>query len=252
MNPPSLQNHVALVTGSTTGLGKGIALGLAKAGAKVVMNYANNRERAETAFAEFESAGGEGVLIRASAIDESEINAMVEEATKTLGAIDIVVPNATPDQPQAPIENYDWEFYQQMLDFFVKSPYLLTRATLPHMKAKKWGRIINIGSEVYPASVGNFSAYVAAKGGQIGWTRSMATELASHGITVNVVNPGWIPTERHENDPQEVKDGYLATTPMAKWGTPEDVAEAVCYFASEEAGFVSGQTLNVNGARTPW
>lgn len=252
MNSRPLEGHVALVTGSSTGLGKAILFRLADAGAKVVMNYANNQARAEEAFEELQAAGGEGLLVRASAVDREAIEAMVAEVSRDLGTIDILVPNATPDQPHKPIEEYDWDFYQEMLDFFVKSPYLLARATLPGMKAQRWGRIINIGSEVYPASVGNFSAYVAAKGGQIGWTRSMASELAPAGITVNVVNPGWIPTERHADDPQEEKDGYVATTPMQRWGTPEEVGDAVLYFASPQAGFVSGQTLNVNGARTPW
>ena len=252
MKSKALEGHVALVTGSSTGLGKGVLFALAQAGAKVVMNYAHNQARAEAAFAELKAAGGEGVLIQASAVDADQIQAMVEQASAMLGKIDIVVPNATPDQPQKPIEEYDWEFYQSMLDYFVKSPYLLTKATLPSMKANGWGRIVNIGSEVYQASVGNFSAYVAAKGGQTGWTRSMATELAPHGITVNVVAPGWIPTERHADDPQEDKDGYRNTTPMNRWGRPADIGEAVCYFASNEASFVSGQTLCVNGARTPW
>ena len=252
MNPRPLEGHVALVTGSSTGLGKGILFRLASAGAKVVMNYANNQARAEAAFEELQAAGGEGLLIKASAVDAGEISAMIEQATKDLGTVDIVVPNATPDQPLKPIEEYDWAFYQTMLDFFVKSPFLLAQATLAGMKAQQWGRFVNIGSEVFPASFGNFSAYVAAKGGQIGWTRSMATELAPFGITVNVVNPGWIPTERHADDPQEAKDGYLNTTPMARWGTPEEIGDAVLYFASPQASFVSGQTLNVNGARTPW
>ena len=177
---------------------------------------------------------------------------MVKQTEEQLGSIDIVVPNATPDQPLKPIEEYDWEFYQQMLDFFVKSPYLLARAVLPGMKERGWGRIINIGSEVYQMSVSPFSAYVAAKGGQIGWTRSMSREMAPFGITVNTVNPGWIPTERHVDDPQEDKDAYLEAIPMKRWGIPEDVGEAVAYFASEEAGFITGQTLCVNGGNSPW
>ena len=119
------------------------------------------------------------------------------------------------------------------------------------MKKKRFGRIINVGSEVFQLSVPNFSAYVAAKGGQLGWTRSMAKELAPFGITVNQVAPGWIPTERHANDPQEAKDGYLAGIPAGRWGTPEDVATAVLYFASNEASFVTGQTTCVNGGLTP-
>ena len=131
-------------------------------------------------------------------------------------------------------------------------PLLLAQATLPAMKEKKWGRIINITSEVYAHSVPNFTAYVAAKGGQIGWSRSLAKELAPFGITVNMVAPGWIPVERHEKDPQEFKDAYLATIPAGRWGTPSDVAHAVRFFALEESAFISGQTLHINGAGTPW
>jgi 3-oxoacyl-[acyl-carrier protein] reductase len=120
------------------------------------------------------------------------------------------------------------------------------------MRQRRWGRIINITSEVFHRSVSPFSAYVAAKGGQIGWTRSMATELAPHGITVNSVAPGWVPVERHAKDPQEMKDAYLAIVPMGRWGTPDDVAYAVLYYASQEASFVTGQTLCVNGGNTPW
>lgn len=248
----SLQGHVALVTGSSTGLGKSMGMILGKAGAKVALNYQNNSERAAKAMEEFQAAGIECILTRGDVTDESDVSRIFDEIETRLGAVDILVVNATPEQPQRPIEEYDWDFYQQMLDFFVKSPYLLTRRALSSMKQNRWGRIINITSEVYHRSVSPFSAYVAAKGGQIGWTRSMATELAPFGITVNSVAPGWIPVERHENDPQAVKDAYLAVVPMGRWGTPEDVAFSVLYYASNEAAFVTGQTLCVNGGNTPW
>jgi 3-oxoacyl-[acyl-carrier protein] reductase len=177
---------------------------------------------------------------------------MIEAIEEKFGSLDILVPNATPDQPQKPIEEYDAEFYRQMYEFFVMSPFHLTRAVLPGMKKRGHGRIINITSEVFHSSVPEFSAYVAAKGGQIGWSRSMANELAPHGITVNTVAPGWIPTERHENDPQEDKDAYLKTIPLGRWGKPDDVGNAVSYFSSDEASFITGQTLCVNGGRTPW
>ena len=248
----TLKNHVALITGSTTGLGYGIAKVLGLAGAKVIMNYYNDEERANKAFSEFQSLGCEGVLVRGNVIDEKSVQKIVEEGESKFGEIDIVVPNATPDQPLKPIEEYDWEFYQQMINFFVKSPYLLTRATIGKMKKKQWGRIVNISSEVYQLSVSPFSAYVSAKGGQIGWTRSMSKELAPFGITVNTVNPGWIPTERHNDDPQEDKDAYLEQIPAGRWGVPEDVGEAVAYFSSEEASFITGQTICVNGGNSPW
>jgi len=248
----SLEGHVALVTGSTTGLGKGVAQALGKAGAKVGINYYNNTERAEKALAEFEALGATGMLVRGDVSSPEGVADVCGEVANKFGPIDILVPNATPDQPHKPIEEYDWDFYESMINFFIKSPFLLTKAILPGMKEKKWGRIINITSEVYHRSVGNFSGYVAAKGGQIGWSRSMATELAPYGITVNTVSPGWIPTERHDSDPQEDKDAYFATIPAGRWGKPEDVGEAVRYYASEEASFVTGQTLCVNGGSSPW
>ena len=250
--PLNLANHVALVTGSSKGLGKNIAFALAKAGAKVCINYANNQAKAQQTFAEFQELGYEGILFRADVTDPIQIKNMIKDIEDNLGIVDILVVNATPDQPQKPIEEYDWALYQQMIDFFIKSPFLLTQATLSSMKENKWGRIINIGSEVYQTAVPNFSAYVAAKGGQIGWTRSMATELAPYGITVNVVNPGWIPVERHEKDSQKMKDDYLSEIPAGRWGVPQDVADALVYFASEESAFVSGQTICVNGGKTPW
>ncbi len=248
----SLDGRIALVTGSSTGLGKGIAQAFGQAGAKIAVNYYNNSSRAEKTVAEFKELGITCDLFKANVIDESSVNSMFDEIESKLGAVDILVPNATPDQPLKPIDEYDWEFYQSMLDFFIKSPYLLTRRAMPHMKKQNWGRIINITSEVYHLSVAPFSAYVAAKGGQIGWSRSMAKELAADGITVNMIAPGWIPTERHESDPQEMKDGYLANIPMKRWGTPGDVGAAAVYYASEEAAFITGQTICVNGGNSPW
>ena len=248
----SLEGRVALVTGSSRGLGRGIALALGKAGAKVVVNYFNDRASAEDAMGEMKAAGVHAMLIRADASDPEQVEDMVQSASEKLGTVDVVVPNATPDQPQKPIEEYDADFYRQMYDFFVMGPYHLARAALPGMKKQGWGRIVNVTSEVFHCSVPNFSAYVAAKGGQIGWSRSMASELASFGITVNTVAPGWIPTERHANDPQDALDAYFETIPMGRWGTPKDVGDAVTFFASEEASFFTGQTLCANGGRTPW
>jgi len=245
-----LKGKVALVTGSTTGLGKAMAIHLGRAGAKVALNYANNQSRAEAALAEFREAGCEGDVFRASVVDPDDVTRLEAEVREALGPIDILVLNATPDQPIKPIEEYDWAFHQSMLDFFVKSPFLLTRAVLPGMKERRYGRIINIGSEVYDRGVPNFSPYVAAKGAQRGWTRSMSQELAPFGITVNMISPGWIPVERHENDPVERKEGYLSLIPVGHWGVPADIAAAAVYFASDEANFVTGQTLVVNGGMT--
>jgi 3-oxoacyl-[acyl-carrier protein] reductase len=216
-----LDGRVALVTGSSKGLGKAIALRLGAAGARVALNYKNDEASARAAWDEYRAAGHAGGLYRASAIDEGEVDAMVAQVEHELGPIDIVVVNATPAQPLKPIEEYDWDFHQAMLDYFVKSPFLLTR-----------------------------SAYVAAKGAQNGWTRSMARELAPFGITVNMVSPGWIPVERHKDDPAEMKDEYLRGIPVGRWGVPDDVAGAVLYLASDEASFVAGVDLHVNGGVT--
>lgn len=248
----SLSQKVALVTGSSRGLGFGVARVLGKSGARIVLNYLNDRETAEKAVQLLKEDRIHAMLVRADASDPKQIASMVESVEEKFGSLDILVPNATPDQPQQPIEEYDADFYRQMYDYFVMSPFHLTRAVLPGMKKRGHGRIINITSEVFHCSVPEFSAYVAAKGGQIGWSRSMANELAPHGITVNTVAPGWIPTERHENDPQDAKDEYLKTIPLGRWGKPEDVGNAVSYFASDEASFITGQTLCVNGGRTPW
>ena len=245
-----LDGRTALVTGSTTGLGLEMAHGLGRAGARVALNYANDRSRAEGAFAAFEDAGGRGGLFRGSIIDSDDIDRLVAEIGEMLGPIEILVLNATPDQPHRPIEEYDWAFHQSMLDFFIRSPFLLARAVLPGMKARRRGRIINIGSEVVARGVGEFSPYVAAKAGQNGWNRSMATELAPWNITVNMVSPGWIPVARHESDPQEDKDAYRDLIPMDRWGVPADVAGCVTFLAGDAAGFITGQNIHVNGGMT--
>lgn len=246
----SLAGKVALVTGSTKGLGKAIAMALGRAGASVALNYQHDRQAAERAFAEFQAAGLHGGLFRGDVSSERGVQKLVEAVAQRLGPVDILVVNATPAQPQKPIEQYDWAFHQQMLDFFVKSPYLLTRAVLPHMKQQRWGRIVNIGSEVFRRGVPNFSAYVAAKGAQAGWTRSMANELAPWQITVNIVSPGWIPVERHQDDPQEQKDGYLALIPLRRWGVPDDLGGIVTLLASDAGAFITGQDIAVNGGMT--
>ena len=246
----SLHGRVALITGASRGLGKAMAFGLARAGAKVAINYANSREHADRTFREIRDAGLHGMLVRANVTDEAEVARMCTEIEAELGPVDIAVYNATGPQPLKPIEEYDWAFYQEMYDFFVKSPFLITRRVLPHMKKQRWGRIINITSEVFRRGTHPFSAYVAAKGAQTGWTRAMAGELAPWGITVNAVAPGWIPVERHANDPEEMKEGYRKLIPMGHFGIPSDVAGAVTFLASDAARFVTAADIPVNGGMT--
>lgn len=243
----SLAGRTALVTGSTRGLGKAMALALGRAGAKVALNYANDPAVAERALADLTRQGIKAMLVKADVTSPEEVERMVFRIAQELGPVDILVSNATCLQPLKPIEQYDWAFYQTMIDFFIKSPFLLTRACLPHMKKQRWGRIITIGSEAFEKGFANFTAYVAAKGGQKGFSRSLALELAPTGVTVNVVSPGWVPVERHANDPQEEKDAYLATVPMKRWGVPDDVSGAVVFLASPQASFITGQNINVNG-----
>jgi 3-oxoacyl-[acyl-carrier protein] reductase len=250
--PFRLDGRVAWVTGSSRGLGKTIAETLAAAGARTVVNAYANPDQGEAVVAGIRAKGGEAMLVTGSALEAADVNRMAGEIEAEFGAVDIVVANATPEQWMRPVEEYSWEEYQSMVDAFIKSPFLLAQRLVPGMKARARGRFVNITSEVYHSGVPKFSAYVAAKGGQIGWSRSMATELAPHGITVNTVAPGWIPVERHDGIEEEAKAVYFKTIPMGRWGEPVDIANAVTYFASNEASFVTGQTLLVNGGRTPW
>ena len=245
-----LANRTALVTGSTRGLGKQIALELARRGARVAMNFHGNQEVADAAFEELQAIDGAHCLVRADVTEESGVNELLSKVAAHIGPVDILVPNATCDQPLMPIEEYDWAFAQRMVDFFIKSPFLLTKACLPHMKGQGWGRIVHITSEVFDGAWPNFCPYVAAKGGQIGLAKSNAAEVAPHGITVNMVAPGWIPVERHDDATEEDKRAYLALNPMGRFGTPADVAAAVAYLASDDAKFVTGVTVSVNGGRT--
>ena len=248
--PNRLPTRTALVTGSTRGLGKQIALSLANAGYRVAMNYHGDQEVAEVAFADLEAVGGEHCLVRSDVTDEAAVHHAVAEIESELGGIDILVINATCEQPLKRLDEYDWPFFQRMVDFFMKSPFLLTKACLPHMRQQRWGRVIHITSEVFQGAWPEFCPYVSAKGGQIGLAKSNAAELAADGITVNMVAPGWIPVERHAGATATDKEAYLASAPMGCFGEPEDVAEAVRYFASESAGFVTGTSLPVNGGRT--
>jgi 3-oxoacyl-[acyl-carrier protein] reductase len=246
----SLNGRVALVTGSTRGLGKAIALELARRGAGVAMNYAHSRETAESAFAELRTVSRDSMLVGGDVTQPFDVDRMVAEVGERLGPIDVLVINATGPQDMKPFEDYEWSCFAAMYEFFVKSPMLLTKACLPHMKQQRWGRIVHITSEVFTMGWANFSAYAAAKGGQTGLARSNAREFAPFGVTVNMVAPGWIPVERHAGDPQAAKDAYVAEIPAGHFGKPHDVADAVAYLAGEGAGFVTGQCVHVNGGHT--
>ena len=148
------------------------------------------------------------------------------------------------------IEDSTWNDYLDQLNFFVKGPLLLTKAVLPGMKNKNEGRIINIGSEVVQLGNPEFANYVTAKSAQVGMTRSWANELGSHGITVNLVNPGFIPVERHSDLSPESIEEYRKNVPLKKMGEPSDIANTVVFLASNESRFITGQSISVNGGNT--
>jgi 3-oxoacyl-[acyl-carrier protein] reductase len=245
-----LDGKVALVTGASRGLGAAITRKLAGCGARTAVNYFASPDLARKLVGEIRQAGGTADLFRADVRDAQEVATLVAQVHKVFGPVDILVINATGPQPNLRIEDLTWRACLDQLEFFVKSPLLLVQAVLASMKERRFGRIINIGSEVVECGVPLFSSYVSAKGAQLGLTRSWAMELAPWRITVNLVAPGWIPTERHANDPQVAKDTYAMTVPMGHMGVPEDVAEAVAFLASDGARFITGQKLSVNGGHT--
>ncbi len=248
----TVKDRVALVTGSTTGLGKAMALALARSGARVAFNYFRNAGRAERCKQELKKLDSAWTMAHGDVSTKEGVDKVCTAVEKELGPVEILIVNATPDQPQMPIESYTWQHFQTMIDFFIKSPYLLVQRTVGSMKSRRFGRILNIGSEVFNRGVPNFTAYVSAKGGQLGFTRSLANELAPFSITVNMISPGWIPVERHEKDPQPMKDGYKALIPMGRWGVPDDVTGAAVFLCSNESSFITGQSFCINGGMTVW
>ncbi len=246
----NLQGKTALVTGASRGLGAAIACKLAECGARTALNYFGSPDKAGRVLDRIRQAGGTAEMYRADVRDESEVASLVERASEQFGPIDILVINATGPQPFIKLDELTWRQCLDQLEFFVKSPVLLTKGVLPSMKQRRRGRIINIGSEVFERGVPEFSNYVSAKGAQLGLTRSWAMELAPWQITVNLVAPGWIPTERHADDSQESKDAYAAAVPMRHMGEADDVAEAVAFLASDGARFITGQKIAVNGGNT--
>jgi NAD(P)-dependent dehydrogenase (short-subunit alcohol dehydrogenase family) len=245
-----LNSRVALVTGASRGLGAAIARALAEDGAKVAVNFFAGADKANAVVAGIRKAGGVAQAFGADVRDEGQVDRLSREVTQSLGPIDILVVNATGEQPMLPIEEIDWRTCLDQLEFFVKSPLLLVKATLAGMKARKYGRIIQIGSEVFEAGLGRFSNYVSAKGAQLGLTRSWARELGPWGITVNSVSPGWIPTERHADIPDHVKEEYASRTPLKRLGLPEEVGKTVVFLASDAGAFITGQKISVNGGNT--
>jgi 3-oxoacyl-[acyl-carrier protein] reductase len=244
-----LVSRVALVTGSSRGLGRSIALRLARDGFAVAVNGRRGDGQVREVADAIRDVGGLADDFVADVTDERQVTELVAAVADRLGPVEVLVVNATGAQPEADLTDVAWEDHLAQLDFFVKSPVLLARAVVPGMQARRFGRIVHIDSEVAHRPPPGRSAYVTAKSAQIGLMRSWARELAPSGITVNTVAPGFIPVERHADVPGDVRDAYLASVPAGRMGTPEDIAHAVSFLASDQAGFVTGQRIVVDGGR---
>jgi len=246
----SLSHNVALVSGSSRGLGAAIAKKLAAHGAKVAINYHRNEGRAQQVKNDITAKGGVAEVFQADVRDKQQVSSLCQQIQTKFGAVDILVLNATSNHYHYSIEDMKWEHMLEMMDYFVKSPLLLTQELVKGMKQMGRGRIIHIGSEVFEQGIPNFSNYVAAKGAQLGLTRSWANELAPHNITVNLVAPGWIPTDMHASEPEENKQAYREKVPLQRMGEADDVAAMVSFLASDDAKFITGQKISVNGGNT--
>jgi 3-oxoacyl-[acyl-carrier protein] reductase len=247
---PVAHQRVALVTGSSRGLGAAIARRLARDGLAVAVNGRRGDKQADEVSRSIRAGGGTAETCYADVTDERQVAELAVAISSRLGPVDVLVLNATGPQPEAPVTEVAWADHLAQLDFFVKSPVLLGRALLPGMQARRFGRIVHVDSEVAHQPPPGRSAYVAAKNAQIGLALGWARELAPFGITVNTVAPGFVPVERHADVPDEIRNAYLASVPAGRMGTPGDIAHAVSFLASEEAGFITGQRIVVDGGRS--
>ncbi|SEG90972.1 3-oxoacyl-[acyl-carrier protein] reductase [Nonomuraea solani] len=238
---------VALVTGASRGLGAVIARRLAADGLAVAVNYHSDSAGAQRVVDDIRAAGGTADAFAADVTDEAGVTRLIAGVAGRLGPVSVLVANATGPQPAIGFEDLTWQSHLDQLTFFVKSPTLLLQAALPGMKELGGGRVIQIGSDVVDRRLPGMSAYIAAKAAQHALTEVWARELGPHGITVNVVAPGWIPVERHSGLDLST---YRAEVPLRRMGTPDDVAGAVAYLASDGAAFVTGQRVTVNGGHT--
>ena len=240
-----LKGHVALVTGASQGIGRAIAAELAKRGAAVAL-AARNEEKLNAVRDEIVSAGGKAEVFKLDVANEDEIKATVKAVIEKLGKVDILVNNAgiTRDTLLLRLKRADWN---AVLDTNLTSAYLTTQAVLSSMMKQRWGRIINITSINGQIGQTGQANYAASKAGLIGLTLSVAREVASRNITVNAVSPGYIETSMTEELTPELKEAMLKLVPLGRVGKDTDVANAVAFLASDDAAYITGHVLNVNG-----
>ncbi|CAJ1002173.1 MULTISPECIES: 3-oxoacyl-[acyl-carrier-protein] reductase [Bacillales] len=241
-----LAGKTALVTGASRGIGRAIALRLAEAGANVVVNYAGSEAAAAETVAKVKELGREAIMIRANVANAEEVNEMFKEALERFGTIDILVNNAgiTRDNLLMRMKEEEWD---EVISTNLKGVFnCLKAATRPMMKQRS-GKIINITSVVGVLGNPGQANYVAAKAGVIGLTKTAARELASRGITVNAVAPGFIDTDMTANLPEDVKASMLGQIPLGRLGQADDIAGVVLFLASDAANYMTGQTLHVDG-----
>jgi 3-oxoacyl-[acyl-carrier protein] reductase len=240
----TLDGQIALVTGASRGIGRAVALALAEAGAEVVVNYSSSPDAADAVVGEITGSGGRAYAVQANVADEEAVNDLIKTVIERSGRIDVLVNNAgiTRDGLLMRMKTEDW---QSVINLNLSGVFLCTRAVTRPMLKQKSGRIINITSVVGLMGNAGQSNYAAAKAGVVGFTRSTAKEMASRGITVNAVAPGFIATDMTKDLDAE---GILAAIPLGRFGTPEQVAGAVRFLAADPAAaYITGQVLQVDG-----